>query len=66
MKYLVKNRMPYDVWVNLPDPEKEGRLLRGLRLPPRGTVQLDEEEYHSADVQAKLREGLLVLLKEIA
>lgn len=65
MAYLVKNRMHYDVWINLPDPQKEGRLLRGVRIPPRGTVQLDPEDYQSADVQAKIREGILSLLKEI-
>lgn len=65
MAYLVKNRMQYDVWVNLPDPEKEGRLLRAVRIPPRGTVELSPEEYESADVKAKIREGILAVLKEI-
>lgn len=63
MTYTVKNRMPFDVWLNLPDPQNGGRLLRALRLPPRGVAQLTEEEYNSLDVQAKLREEVLVLLK---
>lgn len=60
MMYKIKNRLAQDVWINLPDPET-GMLRRGLRLPPRGTALLDEDEYRSPDVQAKLRQKPPVL-----
>ena len=65
MMYVLKNRMPFDVWVNLPNPEDGGKLTRGLRIAPRGVVQLTEEEYQSTDVQAKIREDVLFLVKTI-
>jgi|YelNatPaOPRAMG01_1025707.scaffolds.fasta_scaffold12148_11 hypothetical protein len=65
MTYVIKNRQPFDVWVNLPNPEDGGKLTRGVRVPPRGIIQLTDEEYESKDVQAKIREDVLVLLKTI-
>lgn len=62
-QYVLKNKLPNMLWLLLPNPEEEGRLNRGVRVPPRGTIVLNEEEYNSMDVQAKIREGVLVLLE---
>lgn len=63
MTYTLRSKLAGDFWLNLPDGP-DGKK-RAVRIPPRGMILLNEEEYRHVDVQAALRaEALTVIRKD--
>lgn len=60
--HKIKNLLPQPVWINLPD--KEGKLRDSRVIPPRQYIILNDEQFNSKDVQAKLHSKPPVLRED--